>query len=406
MEKLSIKNEVNNGIYLDNAATTKPSKEVIDAIQPYLQDMYQNPSSLYQSSQKVSKAIEQARKDIAEFIGAKPSEIYFTSGGSESNCWAIQGFCKYWNKHHQYTLIITSKIEHKSIMECASNYREWMFHLDNYCVGCVNSDSNGYVSLVQLEDILKKIYYDGGLHPLVSIQLANNEIGTIQPIKKIAELVHKYGGVLHTDAVQAVGHLPVNVKELGVDMLSASAHKFNGLKGAGFLYIRDGVKIEPLIYGSQNNGMRGGTENVIGIVAMATALKNCDTSFTDGSPNSRSIEIKRKLIEKLSKVPYNIQINNESLGSTFLPSILSITILENVTAEAVLYMLDSANIQVSSGSACNSKSHKPSYVLKAIGFSDWDAVRTFRISFNDSLTDEDIDRFVNELNKAIKILLS
>ncbi len=404
MEKLSIKNEVNNGIYLDNAATTKPSKEVIDAIQPYLQDMYQNPSSLYQSSQKVSKAIEQAKKDIAEFIGAKPSEIYFTSGGSESNCWAIQGFCNHCLKEWNSPIVLTSQIEHKSIIECAENYCDKSINIETYFV---DVDSDGCVDLEQLEDMIKdEIEMTFRCKPLVSIQLANNEIGTIQPIKKIAELVHKYGGVLHTDAVQAVGHLPVNVKELGVDMLSASAHKFNGLKGTGFLYIRDGVKIEPLIYGSQNNGMRGGTENVIGIVAMATALKNCDTSFTDGSLNSRLIEIKRKLIEKLSKVPYNIQINNESLGSTFLPSILSITILENVTAEAVLYMLDSANIQVSSGSACNSKSHKPSYVLKAIGFSDWDAVRTFRISFNDSLTDEDIDRFVDELNKAIKILLS
>ena len=404
MEKLSIKNEVNNGIYLDNAATTKPSKEVIDAIQSYLQDMYQNPSSLYQSSQKVSKAIEQARKDIAEFIGAKPSEIYFTSGGSGSNCWAIQGFCNHCLKEWNNPIVLTSQIEHKSIMECVKNYCDKSMNIESYFI---DVDCDGYVDLEQLEDILKdEIEMTFRCKPFVSIQLANNEIGTIQPIKKIAEIVHRYGGVLHTDATQVVGHLPVDVNELDVDILSASAHKFNGLKGCGFLYIREGVKLEPLIYGSQNNGMRGGTENVIGIVAMATALKNCDTSFTDGSPNSRLIEIKRKLIEKLSKVPYNIQINNESLGSTFLPSILSITILENVTAEAVLYMLDSANIQVSSGSACNSKSHKPSYVLKAIGFSDWDAVRTFRISFNDSLTDEDIDRFVNELNKAIKILLS
>ena len=404
MEKLSIKNEVNNGIYLDNAATTKPSKEVIDAIQSYLQDMYQNPSSLYQSSQKVSKAIEQARKDIAEFIGAKPSEIYFTSGGSESNCWAVQGFRNHCLKERNNPVVFTSQIEHKSIIECAENYCDMSMDIETYFV---DVDSDGYVDLEQLEDMIKdEIEMTFRCKPFVSIQLANNEIGTIQPIKKIAEIVHRYGGVLHTDATQVVKVGTGAAKFTHVDMLSASAHKFNGLKGAGFLYIRDGVKIEPLIYGSQNNGMRGGTENVIGIVAMATALKNCDTSFTDGSPNSRLIEIKRKLIEKLSKVPYNIQINNESLGSTFLPSILSITILENVTAEAVLYMLDSANIQVSSGSACNSKSHKPSYVLKAIGFSDWDAVRTFRISFNDSLTDEDIDRFVDELNKAIKILLS
>ena len=393
-----------NTIYLDNAATTKPSQKAIEAALPYLTEQWQNPSSLSRQSRNIYDVIEQSRKDIADYIGANSSEIYFTSGGSESNCWAIQGFVNYWLKQRYEPVVITSEIEHKSIIECVKNYCDKLINPETYFV---DVDSDGYVDLEELEDMIKyEIELIFRCKLLVSIQLANNEIGTIQPIKKIAELVHKYGGVLHTDATQVVGHLPIDVNELDVDMLSASAHKFNGLKGSGFLYVREGIKIEPLIYGSQNNGMRGGTENVIGIVAMATALKNCDTSFTDGSPNSRLIEIKRKLIEKLSKVPYNIQINNESLGSTFLPSILSITILENVTAEAVLYMLDSANIQVSSGSACNSKSHKPSYVLKAIGFSDWDAVRTFRISFNDSLTDEDIDRFVLELKKAIKILIS
>ena len=392
-----------NTIYLDNAATTKPSQKAIEAALPYLTEQWQNPSSLSRQSRNIYDVIEQSRKNIADYIGAEGNEIYFTSGGSESNCWAIQGFVNHCLRERTNPIVFTSKIEHKSIIECVKNYCDKSMNLETYFV---DVDNDGYADLEELEDMIKdEIESTFRCKPFVSIQLANNEIGTIQPIKKIAELVHKYGGVLHTDATQVVGHLPIDVKKLDVDMLSASAHKFNGLKGSGFLYVRERIKIEPLIYGSQNNGMRGGTENVIGIVTMATALKNCDTSFTDGSPNSRLVEIKRKLIEKLSKVPYNIQINNESLGSTFLPSILSITILENVTAEAVLYMLDSAGIQISSGSACNSKSHKPSYVLKAIGFSDWDAVRTFRISFNDSLTDEDIDRFVLELKKAIKILI-
>ena len=393
-----------NTIYLDNAATTKPNKEVIDAIQPYLQDMYQNPSSLYQSSQKVSKAIEQARKDIAEFIGAKPSEVYFTSGGSESNCWAIQGFRNHCLKERNSPIVLTSQIEHKSIIECAENYCDKSMDIETYFV---DVDSDGYVDLEQLEDMIKdEIELIFRCKPLVSIQLANNEIGTIQPIKKIAELVHKYGGVLHTDATQVVGHLPIDVNELDVDMLSASAHKFNGLKGSGFLYVREGIKIEPLIYGSQNNGMRGGTENVIGIVAMATALKNCDTSFDNSSTNGKVIKIRDRLIDKISNLPYDIRINNIRPTSTILPSILSITILENVTAEAVLYMLDSAGIQISSGSACNSRTNKPSYVLKAIGLSDWDSVRTIRISFDENLTEEDINRFVFELEKAIKILIS
>ena len=393
-----------NTVYLDNAATTKPSQKAIEAALPYLTEQWQNPSSLSRQSRNIYDVIEQSRKDIADYIGANSSEIYFTSGGSESNCWAIQGFVNYWLKQKYEPVVITSEIEHKSIIECVKNYCDKLINPETYFV---DVDSDGYVDLEELEDMIKdEIESIFRCKPLVSIQLANNEIGTIQPIKKIAELVHKYGGVLHTDATQVVGHLPIDVNELDVDMLSASAHKFNGLKGSGFLYVREGVKIEPLIYGSQNNYMRGGTENVIGIVALATALKNCDTSFTNGSPNSRLIEIKRKLIEKLSKVPYNIQINNESLGSTFLPSILSITILENVTAEAVLYMLDSAGIQISSGSACNSRTNKPSYVLKAIGLSDWDSVRTIRISFDENLTEEDIDRFVLELKKAIKILIS
>lgn len=393
-----------NTIYLDNAATTKPSQKAIEAALPYLTEQWQNPSSLSRQSRNIYDVIGQARKDIADYIGANSSEVYFTSGGSESNCWAIQGFVNYWLKQKYEPVVITSEIEHKSIIECVKNYCDKLINPETYFV---DVDSDGYVDLEELEDMIKdEIELIFRCKPLVSIQLANNEIGTIQPIKKIAELVHKYGGVLHTDATQVVGHLPIDVNELDVDMLSASAHKFNGLKGSGFLYVREGIKIEPLIYGSQNNGMRGGTENVIGIVAMATALKNCDTSFDDCSTNGKVIKIKNRLIDKISNLPYDIRINNITPSSTVLPSILSITILENVTAEAVLYMLDSAGIQISSGSACNSRTNKPSYVLKAIGLSDWDSVRTIRISFDENLTEEDIDRFVLELKKAIKILIS
>ena len=393
-----------NTIYLDNAATTKPSQKAIEAALPYLTEQWQNPSSLSRQSRNIYDVIEQSRKDIADYIGANSSEIYFTSGGSESNCWAIQGFCNHCLREWTNPIVFTSKIEHKSIIECVKNYCDKSMNLETYFV---DVDSDGYVDLEELEDMIKdEIESTFKCKPFVSIQLANNEIGTIQPIKKIAELVHKYGGVLHTDATQVVGHLPIDVNELDVDMLSASAHKFNGLKGSGFLYVREGIKIEPLIYGSQNNGMRGGTENVIGIVAMATALKNCDTSFDASSTNGKVIKIKNRLIDKISNLPYDIRINNITPTSTVLPSILSITILENVTAEAVLYMLDSAGIQISSGSACNSRTNKPSYVLKAIGLSDWDSVRTIRISFDENLTEEDIDRFVLELKKAIKILIS
>lgn len=383
--------------YLDCAATTKPNKNALKVAIPYLTDYWHNPSALYEQAQKASQAIELARKDIADYIKAKHNEIYFTSGGSESNCWAIQGFIHRCMKDSIQPVVITSKIEHKSIMECIKFIHDSRL-ADVYYV---DNDNYGYIDLEHLKYIIeyvRRIY--GSSRVLISIQFANNEIGTIQQVKDIAKIVHDYGGIFHTDAVQAVGNIPVNVKELDVDMLSASAHKFGGVKGNGFLYIKNGVEIEPLIFGTQNDNMRGGTENVAGIVAMAHALKNRYVS------TSHMLEIKDKLIKALYGLkPYHFEINAKCRTNLSLPSILSITILEDVTAEAILHLLDFDGIQVSSGSACNSRLHKPSYVLSAIGLSDWDSARTFRISFNDSLTDEQIDYFVKTLKNAIDILV-
>lgn len=389
-----------NTIYLDNAATTKPSQKAIEAALPYLTEQWQNPSSLSRQSRNIYDVIGQSRKDIADYIGANSSEIYFTSGGSESNCWAIQGFVNYWLKYRCKPIIITSEIEHKSIIECIknSNVEHYFLPVDRY----------GFVDMVVLSDLLKKIEKDDEkceAQILVSIQYANNEIGTVQCIEGISDIVHQYdyNSWLHVDGVQAVGKIPIDVEELGIDILSASAHKFNGLKGSGFLYINSRVNISPLIYGTQNNSMRGGTENVTGIVAMATALKECDTSVIH---QSQMATLKMKLKDSINKLPYRFSFINADIGYDAMPNILTVIILENVTAEAVLYMLDSAGIQISSGSACNSRTNKPSYVLKAIGLSDWDSVRTIRISFDENLTEEDIDRFVLELKKAIKILIS
>ena len=395
------RNDTNRqSIYLDNAATTEVDKHALATALPYLDTRYENPSSLYRSSQEVHDVIEQARKDIADYIGAKENEIYFTSGGSEGNCWAIQGFINYWLKYRCKPIIITSEIEHKSIIECVknSNAEHYFLPVDKY----------GFVDMVVLSDLLKKIDKEDvkcEAKILVSIQYANNEIGTVQPIEEISEIVHQYDydAWLHVDGVQAVGKIPIDVEELGIDMLSASAHKFGGLKGSGFLYINDRTNILPLIYGTQNNGMRGGTENVAGIVAMATALKECDTST---AYQSQMATLKMKLRDSIKGLPYHFKFINADIGYDAMPNILTVTILENVTAEAVLYMLDSADIQISSGSACNARSHKPSYVLSAIGLSDWDAVRTIRISFDKPLTNEDIDRFISELEKSIKILIS
>ena len=389
-----------NTIYLDNAATTKPSRKAIETALPYLTEQWQNPSSLSRQSRNIYDVIGQARKDIADYIGANSSEIYFTSGGSESNCWAIQGFINYWLKYRCKPIIITSEIEHKSIIECVKNSNAEYYFLP--------VDKYGFVDMVVLSDLLKKIDKEDEkceAKILVSIQYANNEIGTVQPIEEISDIVHHYvyDAWLHVDGVQSVGKIPIDVEELGIDMLSASAHKVNGIKGTGILYINKRTTISPLVYGTQNNGMRGGTENVAGIVAMATALKECDTS---AEYLSQMTILKVKLRDSIKELPYKFHFINADIDYNVMPNILSVTILENVTAEAVLYMLDSAGIQISSGSACNSRTNKPSYVLKAIGLSDWDSVRTIRISFDENLTEEDIDRFVLELKKAIKILIS
>lgn len=383
-------------IYLDTAATTKPNKYIVESITPYLTDKWYNPSSLYFESRDVSKDIKSARENIGNHIGAKGDEIYFTSGGSESNCWAIQGFVNYWKSKGYEPIIITSTIEHKSIISCVEG-----LCVDTHFVGVYK---DGCVKMTQLEELLKYITKNNPKSKiLVSIQFANNEIGIIQNIKAITKIAHKYLAFVHTDAVQIIGHLPIDVKELDIDMLSASGHKFNALKGTGFLYIKSGVKIAPLIYGSQNNGMRGGTENVAGIVSMSKALDLCDVSC---SYIKNKYAVREKFINKILKLNYNLQLNSSSDYGNSLPTIISLTIKENVTAEALVYILNSSGICISSGSACNSHSEESSYVLKAIGSSDEDAVRTIRISFSNDLTSEDMDRFVDELDKAIKLLLS
>lgn len=383
-------------IYLDTAATTKPNKYIVESITPYLTDKWYNPSSLYSESRDVSKDIKSARENIGNYIGAKGDEIYFTSGGSESNCWDIQGFVNYWKSKGYEPVIITSTIEHKSIISCVEG-----LCVDTHFVGVYK---DGCVKMTQLEELLKYITKNNPKSKiLVSIQFANNEIGIIQNIKAITKIAHKHSAFVHTDAVQIIGHLPIDVKELDIDMLSASGHKFNALKGTGFLYIKSGVKIAPLIYGTQNNGMRGGTENVIGIVSMSQALDLCDVSC---SYIKNKYAIREKFINKILKLNYNLQLNSSSDYGNSLPTVISLTIKENVTAEALVYILNSSGICISSGSACNSHSEEPSYVLKAIGLSDEDAVRTIRISFSGDLTSEDMDRFVDELNKAIRLLLS
>ena len=382
-------------MYLDNASTTPVKQEVIDAMLPWLQDKWHNPSSLYSDATYAEIAIDNARKTIADFINAKPSEIYFTSGGSESNCWAIQGFANSRLAKHHVPIVITTNIEHKSIMECVKNLPIAATHF-------LSVDSSGFVDIDELEDIIKELI-ENGTDPddiLVSIQYANNEIGTIQEIWVISDVVHKYGCVLHTDAVQAFGQIDVDAQLNGFDMMSASAHKIGGCKGVGILYIKDGIQINPLIYGSQMDGMRGGTENVAGIVGMAKAVELASCKL---SQRIAHISMIRDYFIRLFD-DINCKINGSEVYR--LPNNINVMLPYDINGETLLYSLDVADIQIGTGSACNSRSIEPSHVLKAIGLSDDEASRCIRITIDDDFTVQDADYVAEEIDRSIKILKS
>lgn len=389
------------GCYLDSAASAKYKESddiIIDTITDAMRKYWRNPSSLYATTE--ANEISKCRKIISDFIGAKSDEIIFTSGASESNSISIQGWaisalqetttlgCK------TMPYIITTDIEHKSLLEAV----EHSVALFEIC----EVDKFGIIDYEILENILKRCAFNES-PILVSVGVANNEIGVTQDIKRISDLAHKYNGVLHVDATQALTRVPINVEELGIDMMSASGHKISPvLKGVGFLYIRNGIKISPLIHGSQNNGLRGGTYNTFGIIGMAKAIELCnhDWSF------DRYVKQYAKLyyFKNLLKRKFNCKFNGHPTQT--LPNIISTTFPQNITAESLLYTLDLSDIQISSGSACNSKSIEPSYVLKAIGLSDEEATRTIRFSLPEDITDIDIGNIINEVEKAIKLIES
>lgn len=375
-------------IYLDAASTTKPNPKVVDAMWPYLTKKWYNPSSLYAPSNEVKKDIEEARKTIADYIGAKSSEIFFTSGGSEGNCWAIQGFINYWRNKGKNPVVITSLIEHKSIMSCVEN-----MDVDTHYIGV---DDEGFIDVQQLKDVLSDLetYND---KVLVSMQFANNEIGTIQHVKEIAEAVHMVGAVFHTDAVQAFGQIPINVDEFGIDIMTASGHKIGCPKGIGFLYKKDGVEINPLIYGSQMDGMRGGTENVPYIIGMSQAVKLIQK---DEDYQIRLAILRNTFVSKLKA--FGCKFNGTLIDR--LPNNINVTFPQNITGESLIYMMDMCGIYLSAGSACNSKSMEPSYVLKAIGLSDEEAMRTIRITLPCDIQADEIDMAMYEMEKQIKLL--
>ena len=379
-------------IYLDSAATAgyrKVDDIIISAMTNAMKDYWQNPSGLYATA--VRREINKSRTAIAKFINANSNEIFFTSGASESNNWAVRGWVdKMLKDTTQFINVVTTMIEHKSVLGAIEN--EVLGARVFYC----DVDEFGLVDLEYLERLLVKLEHEP---ILVSIGLANNEIGTIQNIKEISDLVHKYGGVLHTDATQALPYIPIDVEKLGVDMMSASGHKLSPvLKGVGFLYKKNGVEIQPLIYGAQENGLRGGTEHTFGIIGFGEAIKYCDVS-------------QKKMLEMYDKIDCFIEFLKFKFGCKLngasgfrLPNNVNVTFPQNITGEALLYMLDLSGISISTGSACNSSDIKPSHVLKAIGLSDDDAMRTVRFTISSDTTYEDINKVICEIEKAIKII--
>lgn len=381
-------------IYLDAAATAKYTNIddiVVDTIITAMRDSWMNPSSLY--AVNVKEKINKCRANIAEFIGAEPDEIYFTSGSSESNNWAVQGFVNYWTSKGLVPHIITTTIEHKSIVSCSNGLPNVEFHY-------VNVDKDGIVDLQTLHTLLQynKSFTFNNV-TLVSIQYANNEVGTIQNIKGVADLIHKYDGVLHVDATQAFAHIPINVEELGVDMMSASGHKISPvLRGIGFLYKKNGINIQPLIYGAQENGMRGGTENTYGIIGLNKAIEYCDVSY------GVMLDLceKRDHFIALLESKFGCKLNGHSKFR--LPNNINVTFPQNITGESMLYMLDMSGIKISVGSACNSRSYEPSHVLKAIGLGDEEMMRSVRFTLPNDITYQEIDKVIVEIDKAIKII--
>ena len=376
-------------IYLDNAATTQTYPEVLDAMLPFFTEHYGNPSSIYSFAGEAGKAVDEARRTIASAIGADASEIYFTGGGSESDNWALKATAEAYASKGKH--IITSKIEHHAILHTC----EWLAKY-GIEVTYLDVDENGLVSPEALKAAIRPDTI------LVSIMTANNEIGTIEPIAELGRIAHEAGALFHTDAVQAFGHIPINVDEMNIDMLSASGHKFNGPKGIGFMYIRKGVKIRSFIHGgSQERSRRAGTHNVPGIVGMAKAA-----SLAVEQMNERmayETKLRDHLIERvLNEIPY-VRLNGHRTNR--LPNSANFC-FRFIEGESMLILLDQNGICGSSGSACTSGSLDPSHVLLAIGLPHEIAHGSLRLTLSEKTTMEDIDFTVDKLKEIIERLRS
>ncbi|MBO5325013.1 MAG: cysteine desulfurase NifS [Lachnospiraceae bacterium] len=376
-------------IYLDNAATTRMYPEVLESMMPYLTENYANPSSIYSFAGEANKAVNKARKTLAGVINAKPEEIYFTGGGSESDNWAIKAVAEAYEKKGKH--IITTKIEHHAILHTCEYLEK---------KGCevtyLNVDENGSVILEELEAAIRPDTI------LISVMMANNEIGTIQPITQIGEIAKKHGVLFHTDAVQAFGHIAINVDAMNIDLLSASGHKLGGPKGIGLLYIRKGVKIGSFIHGgAQERGRRAGTHNVPGIVGFGKAAEISNDLLSQRT--NKQISLRDYLIDRvLDEIP-NSRLNGER--NRRLPNNAHFC-FRYIEGESMLLMLDGKGICASSGSACTSGSLDPSHVLLAIGLPHEIAHGSLRLTLSEDTTKEEIDYAVDELKKIVERLRS
>lgn len=370
-------------IYADNAATTKLSRAAFDAMTPWLLNEYGNASQPYAFARKPKKALADARALIAQCINAQPDEIFFTSGGTESDNWAIKGSAF---ADPQKGATITSAFEHHAVLHsCAAIERL------GYPVAYLMPTVDGIISPESLKRMISNSTR------LVSVMYANNEIGSIQPIKELCSLAHSHGALFHTDAVQAVGHVKIDVQELNVDMLSASAHKFNGPKGIGFLYIRKGVEIVPYADGgSQEHSHRAGTENIASIVGMAIALKENCNNLSEHTTKINLLE--QQLLASLTQANLSFVRNG---GSITLPGLISLS-FAGFDGEAILHRMDLSGICISTGSACNSERTEVSHVLKAINLDERLARGTIRISIGSSNSEADIDAIVNAMIKILR----
>ncbi len=374
-------------IYLDNAATTKTAPEVVDAMLPYFSEYYGNASTIYSLGAESKKAMDHARQIIADSLGAKPEEIYFTAGGSESDNWALKATAEAYASKGKH--IITTKIEHHAILHTCEYLEKRGFEITY-----LNVDRDGLISLDELKAAIRPDTI------LISVMFANNEIGTIEPIAEIGEIAKEHGVLFHTDAVQAYAQVPINVDEMHIDMLSASGHKLNGPKGIGFLYIRKGVKIRSFVHGgAQERSRRAGTENIPGIVGLGAAVERAMRIMD--SKTRKEIELRDYLIGRLENEIPHCWLNGHRTKR--LPNNINFSFLF-IEGESMLIMLDMKGICASSGSACTSGSLDPSHVLLAIGLKHEEAHGSLRLTLSEDSTKEEMDIVAEEVKKIVQRL--